>query len=123
MPDRISTDGRAVCEAIGGCRTKGYGRIVRVPLDRDRRIFTPMPRSSLTWQRRYRSRSALERINSRLDQSVGFERHTIRGLHEMTARVNLALVVMMALAVASVEERQPQLMRSLVRSRVLPDTG
>ncbi len=34
-------------------------------------------------------------------------------------QVNLALVVMMALAVVSVEERQPQ----LVRSRVLPDTG
>ena len=115
--------GRAACEAIGGCRTKGYGRIVRVPLDRDRRIFTPMPRSSVTWQRRYRSRSALERINSRLDQSFGFEHHTIRGLHKMTARVNLALAVMMALAVVSVEERQPHLMRSLVRSRVLPDTG
>ena len=41
----------------------------------------------------------------------------------MTARVNLALGVMMALAVVSVEERQPHLMRSLVRSRVLPDTG
>ena len=78
-----------------------------------------MPRSSLTWQRRYRSRSALERINSRLDQNFGFEHHTIRGLRKMTARVNLALVVMMALAVVSVEERQPHLMRS----RVLPDTG
>ena len=72
--------GRAACETIGGCRTKGYGRIVRVPLDRDRRIFMPMPRSSLTWQRRYRSRSVLERINSRLDQTFGFEHRTTPSL-------------------------------------------
>ncbi len=115
----LNCAGRAAYEAIARCRTKGYGRIVRVPLDRDRRILTPIPRSSLTWQRRYRSPSALERINSRLDQSFGFECHTIRGLRKMTIRVNLALVVMMALAVVSVEERQPHLMRS----RVLPDTG
>ncbi len=49
--------------------------------------------------------------------------YTIRGLDRMKARVNLALVVMMALAHASVEERQPHLMRSLVRTGTLPDTS
>ena len=78
-----------------------------------------MSRSSLTWQPRYRCCSPLECINNRLDQTFGFEHHTIRGLRKMTVRVNLALVVIMALAVVSVEERQPHLMRS----RVLPDTG
>ena len=37
----------------------------------------------------------------------------------MTAQVNLALMVLMVLAVLSVEERQPH----LVRNRVPPDTG
>ncbi len=119
----FNCQGREVCEAAGECHTQGYGRIVRVPLDLDRRIFTPTPRSSLTWARCYRGRSALERINGRLDQSFGFEHHTIRGLRTMKARVNLALVVMMALAHASVEEQQPHLMRSLVRTGTLPDTS
>ena len=115
--------GRKDCEAAGDCHSQGYGRVVRVPLDTDRRIFTPTPRSSLTWQRRYRSRSALERINARLDQSFGFEHHHIRGRGRMTARITLALAVMMALACASVEEKQPHLMRSLVRAQAPPGTG
>lgn len=41
----------------------------------------------------------------------------------MTARVNLAPAVMMALAAVNIEQRQPHLMCSLVRSRVSPDTG
>ena len=81
-----------------------------------------MPRSSLTWQRRYRSLSALGRIDSYLDQTIGFEGHTIRGPHKMAVQVHLAPVVMMALAVVSVEESRPQLIRSLARSRILPDT-
>ena len=114
---------RKDCEAAGDCHTQGYGRVVRVPLDTDRRIFTPTPRSSLTWQRRYRGRSALERINTRLDQNFGFEHHHIRGLSRMKVRITLALAVMMALALASIEERQPRLMRSLVRAGDPPDTG
>ncbi len=115
--------GRKDCEAAGDCRTNGYGRVVRVPLDTDRRIFTPTPRSSLTWQRRYRSRSALERINARLDQNFGFEHHHIRGLERMKTRITLALAVMMALAHASGEERQPHLMRSLVRAGASPNAS
>ena len=115
--------GRKDCEAAGDCQTNGYGRIVRVPLDTDRRIFTPTPRSSLTWQRRYRGRTALERINVRLDQNFGFEHHHIRGLERMKTRITLALAVMMALALASVEERQPHLIRSLVRAGAPPDAS
>ncbi|MCY4594547.1 MAG: hypothetical protein OXC19_07055 [Bryobacterales bacterium] len=41
----------------------------------------------------------------------------------MKTRINLALAVKMALAHASVEERQPDLMRSLVRNGTVPDTN
>ena len=119
----FACEGRKDCEVAGDCRTSGYGRIVRIPLNIDRRIFTPTPRSSLTWQRCYRGRSALERINARLDQNFGFEHHHIRGLGRMKTRITLALAVMMALAHASVEERQPDLMRSLVRAGAPPDTS
>ena len=98
------------------------GRVVRVPLERDRRIFTPTPRSSVSWRRAYNRRSALERINSRIDNSFGFEKHFIRGKAKMTARVGLALAVMMALAVGHIKAGRPECMRSLV-SGCYADTG
>lgn len=52
---------------------------IRIPLDTDRRIFTPVDRTSYTWEREYAHRTAVERVNSRLDVSFGFELHTIRG--------------------------------------------
>lgn len=111
------------CEAAGGCCTNGYGRVVCIPLDTDRRIFIPTPRNSLTWQRRYRGRSAPERLNAHLDRSFGFEHHQIRGLGRMKTRITLALAVMMTMSLASVEERQPRLMRSRARAGSPPDTG
>jgi len=91
-----------------------HGRIVRVPLDTDRRIFTPLARDSKAWAREYKHRTAVERVNSRLDVSFGFERHYIRGLKKMQVRAGLALVVMLAMAVGWIEAGQQQRLRSLV---------
>ena len=44
----------------------------------DRFIFTPY--GSPSWKRGYRRRTALERINARLDRSFEFEQPFIRGL-------------------------------------------
>ena len=62
----------------------------------------------------YARRSALERINARLDNSFGFERHFVRGRARMKTRLGLALAVMMALALGSVAAGRPERMRSLV---------
>ena len=64
----------------------------------DRRIFTPTPHGSSSWRRGYKRRATLERINARLDNDFGFERHCIRGHAAMKTRVGLALAIMMALA-------------------------
>ena len=85
-----------------------------MPLERDYRILTPNPHSSVTWKRECRSRSAAERINSRTEGSFGFERHFIRGKAKMTARVGLALAVMVALAVGHMKAGRPERMRSPV---------
>jgi len=97
----------------GGHHTK-HGRIVRVPLDINRRIFTPQARDSKTWKREYRKRSAVERVNSRLDVSFGFEQHYIRRLKKMRLRCGLALVVMLAMAAGRIRANQRQHLRSLV---------
>ena len=94
-----------------------YGRVVRIPLKKDRRIFTPIARSSYAWSRGYKRRSAVERVNSRLDGSFQFERHYIRGYKKMQFRVGLALVVMLALAVGHIQAGEKEKMRSLVQPR------
>ena len=76
----------------------------------------------MSWRRAYKRRNAIERINSRIDNSFGFEKHFIRGKAKMTARVGLALAVMMALAVGHIKAGRPEYMRSLV-SGCYADTG
>jgi len=90
----------------------------RVSMEIDRRIFTPISRSSYAWEREYRKRTAVERVNSRLDVSFGFEKHFIRGQKKMGLRVGLALCVMLAMAVGRIKEGRQELMRSLVKSPV-----
>jgi hypothetical protein len=61
-------------------------------------------------------RTAVERVNSLLDVSFGFERHFIRGMKKMKVRLGIALVVMLSMALGSIEMGEPDRMRSLVRS-------
>ena len=106
--------GRRQC---GSGRYGRYGRVVRVPLELDRRIFTPIARSSYAWTRGYKERTVVERVNSRLDGSFQFERHYIRGKKKMQLRVGLALMVMLALAVGHLRAGEKEKIRSLVQPR------
>jgi len=87
---------------------------VRIKLSEDRCVFTPVARSSYQWKILYKKRTAVERINGRLDTSFGFEEHYIRGQQKMNLRVGLALTVMLAMAVGRIKQKEPKLMRSLV---------
>ncbi len=78
-------------------------------------MFTPIDRASYKWKREYNKRSAVERVNSRLDVSFGFELHTIRGMAKMKMRCGLALCVMLAMALGRIKENQAEKMRSLVK--------
>jgi len=106
--------GRAACEQATLGTSSDFGRTVRVPLDTDRRIFTPIPRDTPQWQRLYAARTSVERVNSRIDSGYGFDHHTIRGLAKMQARMGLALAVMLAMAIGFISQRKPALMRCLV---------
>lgn len=112
---------RYLCPALQyGIECKGAAQCplkqgVRIALDEDRRIFTPLARSSYRWKRIYNKRSSVERVNSRIETSFSFERHYIRGLAKMKARCSLALCVMLAIALGRIKENQFELYRSLVR--------
>ena len=101
------------CAGMDECAIK---HSVRIPLSVDRRVFTPLARSSYKWQDIYDKRTAVERVNSRLDTSFGLEHHTIRGLAKMQFRVSLALCVMLAIAIGWTKKERPELVRSLLKA-------
>lgn len=101
------------CKGIERCPVAGG---VRIPLQEDRRVFTPLARSSYRWEKLYKKRTAVERVNSRLDESYGFERHFIRGLKKMKLRCALALSVMLAMALGRIKEKKGEHFRSLVKA-------
>lgn len=112
----FTCQGREECYRSANIKDSQYGRIVRIDItEQNRRIFTPTPFGSPSWQRGYNRRSALERINNRVDHSFGFEDHFIRGKANMKTRVGLAVAIMMALALGHATEGRPEQMRSLVK--------
>jgi hypothetical protein len=108
--------GRGRCESFAGVGP--FGRTLRIPLDTDRRVFTPLPRSTSRWDKAYDRRSAVERVNSRLDNVLGFEKHTIREMKKMEARVSPALLVMLAMALGRIRANPPAQIRSLLAPAV-----
>lgn len=101
------------CKCMGKCPIK---QGLRIKLVENRRIFTPIDRASYKWKRYYDKRTSVERVNSRLDESFGFEKHYIRGKSKMKIRCGIALCVMLAMAVGRIKEKQADKMRSLVKS-------
>lgn len=101
------------CKGEAGCPVR---KSVRIALAEDRRVFTPLARSSYKWKNIYKKRTAVERVNSRLDVSFGFEEHYIRGLKKMKFRCSVALCIMLAMALGRIKEKQKKYMRSLVKA-------
>jgi len=106
--------GREDCEKCSPLGTGEYGRVVRIPIGMDRRIFTPVNKSTNQWQKDYNKRTSVERVNGRIDQVLGFEYHTIRGKDKMKMRLSLALVIMLSMALGRIRNGQKDKMRSLI---------
>lgn len=101
------------CKGASQCLAR---QNVRISMEEDRRIFTPVARSSYKWKELYKARSSVERVNSRLDVSFCFEEHYIRGFKKMKLRCALALIVMLAIALGRTHQNENAYIRSLVRS-------
>lgn len=89
---------------------------IRISIEENRRIFTPVARSSYKWKTIYNKRSSVERVNSRIETSFGFESHYIRGIAKMKVRCCLSLCVMLAIALGRIRQNQEAWMRSLVKA-------
>ena len=110
----FTCEGRNKCEELAPNGVGDFGRTIRVPIETDPRIFTPIARPTDKWTKAYNLRTSVERVNGRIDQVLGFEHHTIRGKSKMEMRVTLALVVMLAMALGRIRIGQSHKMRSIV---------
>lgn len=60
------------------------GKMHKIYIRYDERVFLPIARDSDKFKRIYKGRTAVERLNGRLDRDYIFENHCIRGLKKMT---------------------------------------
>lgn len=83
-------------------------RIFRIKCEEDRRIFTPVARSSHKWKQIYKKRTGVERMNGRIDRDYQFEKHSIRGLGKMTMFLTVTFIIYMTMAKAKIEAGQTE---------------
>lgn len=119
--DREATKYNGPCLAYGiqceGCaQCPYYNKSIRIKMQEDPRRFTAIARCSYKWEKEYDYRTSVERVNSRVDNSYGFEKHYIRGQKKMKLKIGLALLIMLVMALGRIKEKQPEKMRSLVAS-------
>jgi len=77
---------------------KTYGRTVRVKRDLDLRRFPPIPRATKQFERLYKGRTAVERVNARVKIFWGADDGNIAGARRFHAFVGAVMVVHQALA-------------------------
>jgi transposase, IS5 family len=94
------TVGKAVCQSRFKCTASPYGYVLKLPIADDPRRHPPIPRESQKWQRLYKLRTAVERVNSRVKELLGLGSITVRGKAKVAVKALLSLVVMLAAAVA-----------------------
>lgn len=58
-------------------------------------------------------RSSIERVNSRLKDLLGLDRHRVRGLRNITVHVALCIITMLLVAVAALRLNMPEKARSI----------
>lgn len=77
---------------------KSYGRTVRVPREIDLRRFPSLPRATKKFERLYKGRTAVERVNARLKIFWGADDGNLTGSRRFFALLGIVLVVHAAFA-------------------------
>jgi hypothetical protein len=72
---------------------KSYGKTVRVPREVDLRRFPALPRATKKFERMYKGRTAVERINARLKLFWGVDDDNLTGSRRFVAQVGVVLAV------------------------------
>jgi Transposase DDE domain/Transposase domain (DUF772) len=87
------------CPAQERCNAgKSYGLTVRVPQEIDLRRFPAIPRATKQFERRYKGRTAVERVNGRLKVFWGLDDGNVVGARRFHAHVGAVMIVHLAFA-------------------------
>jgi hypothetical protein len=87
------------CPSLEKCNgQKKYGLVVRVACEEDLRRFPAIGRATKQFERRYKGRTAVERVNARLKVFWGADDGNVVGARRFHAHVGVVLVVHLALA-------------------------
>jgi hypothetical protein len=77
---------------------KSYGKTVRVDRQLDPRRFPSLPRATKKFERLYKGRTAVERVNARLKIFWGVDDGNLTGSRRFVAQVGVVLAVHAAFA-------------------------
>lgn len=87
------------CSSHAKCNAgKTYGLTVRLKCTEELRRFPPIGRATKQFERRYKGRTSVERVNGRLKIFWGVDDGNVRGARRFHAHVGVVLVVHVALA-------------------------
>ena len=87
------------CPSDGRCNEgRDYGLVVRVPCAIDLRRFPPIPRATLLFERLYKGRTAVERVNARMKVFWGADDGNLTGARRFHGYVGVVMVVCVAFA-------------------------
>ena len=103
----------AVCNA-----GKSYGKTVRVPSELDPRRFPSLPRATKKFERMYKGRTGVERVNGRLKIFWGADDGNVKGSRRFCAQVGVVLAVHAVLA--TLLARAPRREGTLGKIRLSP---
>jgi Transposase DDE domain/Transposase domain (DUF772) len=102
------------CPMSATCNAgRSYGKTVRVPRGVDLRRFPPLPRATKKFERKYKGRTAVERVNARLKLFWGVDDGNVKGSRRFVAQVGVVMAVHAAFAtlLASAPRREGTLSR------------
>jgi hypothetical protein len=87
------------CPSLEKCSGgRAYGLTVRVPCALDLRRFPPIPRATQEFERRYKGRTSVERVNARLKVFWGADDGNVTGARRFHAFVGAVMVVHLVFA-------------------------
>jgi DDE family transposase/transposase-like protein DUF772 len=107
------------CPSDGKCNGGlEWGLTARIPCELDLRRFPPIPRGTKEFERLYKGRTAVERVNARLKVFWGADDGNVRGARRFHAFVGAVMVV--HLAFATLLAKAPRWEGTLCQTRLGP---
>ena len=97
---------------------KSYGMTVRVKQEIDLRRFPAIPRATKTFEREYKGRTAVERVNARLKVFWGADDGNVTGAERL--HVNVGVVMLVHAGLATLLAACPRWEGTLGQTRLSP---